>query len=135
MAERRYVKCVKCSDTIDKRDDFGWVKNESSGRYTCAACSRGYINGGRTSTQRKKSSYKAGSVNTMPSAKTYKVSGTIAKYVGIFVLVMSVLLLFALPPIGIFFAVLGVLFVFSGNSYLKKAKAMSEDQEDIEESI
>ena len=131
MAERRYVKCVKCGDTIDKRDDFGWVKNESSSRYTCAACSRGYINGSQTSSKRKNYAYPTGNRNT-PSAKTYKLAGTIAKIAGIVILVLSLLLLLAVPPVGIFFAILGVVFFLWGNGYIKKAKAMSEPQEESE---
>lgn len=44
MAERRYVICAKCGDTIDKQNDFGWVKNESSHRYICSSCNTGSHN-------------------------------------------------------------------------------------------
>lgn len=133
MAERRKVKCAKCGDMIDKRYDFGWVKNESTGRYTCASCSRGFTNGSRTTSVRRNSNYKT-NISRTPSVKTYKVAGTISKVVGIVILALSLLLLLAVPPVGIFFAIIGVLFFVFGNAYLKKAKAMSTLDDVIDES-
>ena len=132
MAERRYVKCVKCGDTIDKRDDYGWIKNDRSGRYTCAACTRGYISGSRTSSPKTNQSYKT---SNLPSLTTYKVVGTISKIAGIVIFVLSLLLLLAVPPVGIFFAILGVLFFFFGNAYIKKSKAMTKPEITTEEVI
>lgn len=117
MAERRYVKCVKCGSEIDKKYDLGWVKNESSGRYTCASCSRSQTNGSQTCYTK----YKHSSRNT-PSAKTYKVTGAITKIAGIVILVLSLLLLLVIPPVGIFFAILGILFFLWGKAISKKAK-------------
>ena len=135
MAERRYVSCVKCGNQIDKRDDFGWVYNKSSRRYTCSACSAGYQNGRRTTSTKYKSSSKrsgtGGSIKT-PSAKTYKTVGIFAKIAGILIFVLSLLLLLAVPPVGIFFAILGVVFFLWGNSYIKKANAINAPQEEIE---
>lgn len=131
MAGRQTVTCVKCGGSIDK-DEYGWVYNEKSRRYTCFWC----VNKAKRTTFRRTSSqkaYKVGKQYHAPSEKTYEVVGTLSKIAGIFILVLSLLLMLAVPPVGIFFAVLGIAFFFFGKSYVKKANAMNTEVNETEE--
>ena len=118
MAERRFVKCMKCGCRIDKRE-YGWEYNEKSRRYTCDAC----VSNKHYGTGRKQRG------NNRPkktfSAKGYKICGIIMKVLGIIIVLMSLLLMIALLPVGIAFAIMGVLYFVLGVRWTKKAKTMS----------
>lgn len=57
------------------------------------------------------------------SPTTYKVVGAIAKVCAIVIILLSLLLMLAVPSTGVVFAVIGVILFALGKSYTKKAKA------------
>ncbi len=113
MAGRRIVHCYKCGKSIDKKY-ARFAYNKKTRRYTCHHCVSG------TSPE---------SVFAPPSEKTYKFSGVVQKVCGIILIVLSLLLTLALPPVGIIGIALGVFFLFSGKKHTKKAKEMSKREE------
>ena len=129
----RYVKCVRCGTEIDKEYDFGWEQNKKTKRYVCSSCA----NRPRTTYVPKTSSPNR-SKNTpgrsakMPPEKIYKLTGMLLTILGIAILVMSLLLLLAVPSVGIYFAVCGIVFVVLGRIYAKKANQEIQKEEPAE---
>ena len=83
----------------------------------------------KSSTTTRKDNREIAYASSSHSPTTYKVAGIIAIVASIAIILLSLILMLAVPTAGIIFALLGVALFLLGKTYTKKAKAMKEIDE------
>ena len=112
MARKHTVLCLDCGKEFDANEP-GTLYIKKSRRYVCPHCAQ-------QRSQRKQA-----------SPTTYKVSGIIACICGVLIGLMGLLMVLALPGIGIIATLSGIGFFILGKKYIAMSKDMVEKQNKI----
>lgn len=107
-SKKHPVICMECGREFDANNEVGTLYVKKSRRYICPTCAQ---NRGKVKEY---------------SPSFYKTCGNILLILSIIIFVFSLLLTIAVPPIGLVFIAIGLLFFLLGKNYKKKAKKMIE---------